>query len=235
MPLFKILIVAFILTNIGFAQENYYEKTIQQFEAQDKKEFPAQDSVLFVGSSSIRLWKSLSNDFPEIKTINRGFGGSQTSDVLHFVDRIVTLYKPKAIVFYCGENDIAGKKDISAPVEDFEKFISHVRKKLPQTTVYYVSMKPSPSRWHMWEKMAEANRQIEKFCKQNSMVDKRKTLDYIDVSATMIRDGKPDKSIFIQDMLHMNAEGYARWTKIIRKKLIDDKFLTEDKESKEDK
>ena len=232
MQLIKIITVMFILLNICFAQENYYEKTIQKFEAQDKKDFPAKDSILFVGSSSIRLWKSLSEDFPEISTINRGFGGSQTSDVLHFVDRIVTAYKPKAIVFYCGENDIAGKKDISAPVEDFKKFITHVRKELPQTVVYYVSMKPSPSRWHMWEKMVEANRQIEEFCTQNNKTNNKKTLDYIDISATMIREGKPDKSIFIKDMLHMNAEGYARWTKIIRKKLIDDKLLIEKKEDK---
>lgn len=228
----KVIIIVFILINISFTQENYYEKTIQQFEAQDKKDFPAPNSILFVGSSSIRLWKSLGEDFPEISTINRGFGGSQTSDVLHFVDRIVIAYKPKAIVFYCGENDIAGKKDISAPVEDFRKFITHVRKELPQTVVYYVSMKPSPSRWHMWEKMAEANRQIKEFCMQNSETNNKKTLDYIDIATTMIREGKPDKSIFIKDMLHMNAQGYARWTKIVRQKLIDDKLLTEKKEDK---
>lgn len=219
------IFLGIVFCNISIlSEENRYEKYIQKFEAQDKKKPPTKDSILFVGSSSIRLWKSLAEDFPEFKTINRGFGGSQTSDVLYFMDRIVIPYKPKAIIFYCGENDIAAKKSVDTAVEDFKKFLAHVREKLPKTVVYYISMKPSPLRWHMWPKMVEANRKIADFCQKNSIRGKHKTLDYIDISATMIKNTEPDTSIFIKDMLHMNEKGYARWTKVIRSKLLEDKL-----------
>ncbi|WP_372367863.1 GDSL-type esterase/lipase family protein [Candidatus Uabimicrobium sp. HlEnr_7] len=228
----KIIIIVFIVIfmTTGFAQDNYYEKTIQQFEAKDKKSFPPQNAVLFVGSSSIRLWGSLKDDFPEIATINRGFGGSQTSDVVYFVDRIVTLYKPKAIVFYCGENDIAAKKAVEVPIEDFKKFVIHVRKHLPKTLIYYVSMKPSPSRKNIWPKMVQANQKIAEYCKENSVVDGHKNLGYIDISAVMLQNNKIDKSIFVKDMLHMNADGYAKWTSVIRKRLVKDGLLVEKEE-----
>lgn len=132
--------------------QNHYEKYIQRWEKKDKISPPARNSILFIGSSSIRMWKTLAKDFPEVPVINRGFGGSQTSDVLYFMDRIVFPYKPKSIVFYCGENDIAAGKRVNVPVDNFISFVKEVWKKLPQTKVYYVCMKPSPLRWKMWKK-----------------------------------------------------------------------------------
>ena len=188
-----------------------FEQEIQAFEKADAEAMPAQGSILFVGSSSIRLWKSLKEDFAPLPVINRGFGGSTIPEVNYYADRIVHKYKPSLIVFYCGENDIVEERPPALVFQDFKKFIGETEKNLAGVPVVYISAKPSPSRWDHWRKYVTLNGMIEQFA------NARPTLHYVDIGKTLIgADGKPDPTLFVEDQLHMNAGGYAKWTAVLR-------------------
>ena len=191
-----------------------WESEIKAFEAADKTNPPPHDAALFIGSSSIRLWKTLAEDFQEYKVINRGFGGSQIIDSVAFADRIVIPYKPRMILLYAGDNDIAAGKSPEQVLADFKAFARKVRPRLSETKVAFISIKPSPSRWEFAEKIKAANRLIEDFCEQ----DER--LIYIDVFNPMLgADGKPRPELFVEDRLHLNHKGYALWTALTRPRL----------------
>ena len=196
------------------ADPTRFAKQIDSWTAQDAKKPPPKGSSLFIGSSSIRMWSSLSKDFPQLTTLNRGFGGSWTQDVLHYYDRIVKPYEPSKIIFYCGENDIAGGEDPQVPYKNFKIFVDRVRKSKPCTDIYYIPMKPSPKRWNLWPKYEEGNQLIRKFCEQNN-------IHYLNtIPQKMLKpDGSPNPEIFIKDMLHMNAKGYKIWTAEIQNAL----------------
>ena len=192
-------------------QPNRFEKAIVQFENMDKEHPPPEKSVLFIGSSSIRMWKTLVEDFAPLTVINRGFGGSQFTDAIHFANRIVIPYKPALILVYEGDNDIASKKSPERVLLDYKRFVAAVRKGLPNIPVYFISIKPSPSRWAIWEDMKEANNLIEK------ITEKDELLEFIDVSTPMLdKDGTVRPELFTDDNLHMNADGYRLWTRIIK-------------------
>jgi lysophospholipase L1-like esterase len=188
-----------------------WEKYIARFEAADKKQMPQPDGVLFIGSSSIRMWKTLEQDFPGLPVINRGFGGSQIADSNHFAGRIVHPYKPRQIVLYAGDNDVAGGKSPETVLADFQQFLKTVRAKLPKVRVSFIAIKPSLSRWKLSGKMAMANSLVRDAC------GKDKRLDYIDIWQPMLDDnGKPRPDLFLGDGLHLNAKGYALWTSIVK-------------------
>src|SRR2546423_9553455 len=136
------LLLALLAITNAFAQNktNPFEKDILAFEASDKTNPPPKNAVLFIGSSSIRMWKTLARDFPDYQVINRGFGGSQIADSVYFFDRIVTKYEPRVIVFYAGGNDINAGKSAEIVFDDFKHFVSAVREKLPATKVVYISI-----------------------------------------------------------------------------------------------
>lgn len=196
------------------ADPERFAKTIDRWTAQDKQNPPEKGLTLFIGSSSIRMWSSLSEDFPELNVLNRGFGGSWTQDVLHYYDRIVQPYSPSKIIFYCGENDIAGGENPEVPYKNFKIFVDKVRKDRPCTDIYYIPMKPSPSRWNLWPKYEAGNNMIRKYCESNNV-------HYLyTIPQKMIKpDGKPNREIFIKDLLHMNAEGYNIWATEVNKAL----------------
>ena len=182
-----------------------WEKDIAAFERWDSKNTPARDAILFAGSSSIRMWPT-ATAFPELTVINRGFGGSQISDVNHYFDRLVLPYKPPVIVFYCGDNDIASNKTPQRVAEDYRTFIALVHAKLPKTHVIYLPIKPSVSRWKLWPQMREANDLIRQFC------DSDPRLVYVDTATPMLGDdGKPRADLLLDDGLHLNEKGYAIW------------------------
>ena len=188
-----------------------WEKYIARFEAADKKQMPQPGGVLFIGSSSIRMWKTLEQDFPGLPVINRGFGGSQIADSNHFAGRIVHPYKPRQIVLYAGDNDVAGGKSPETVLADFQQFLKTVRAKLPKVRVSFIAIKPSLSRWKLSGKMAMANSLVRDAC------GKDKRLDYIDIWQPMLDDnGKPRPDLFLGDGLHLNAKGYALWTSIVK-------------------
>jgi lysophospholipase L1-like esterase len=187
-----------------------WEKTIQQFEDWDRKNSYPADAVLFVGSSSIKLWPTRES-FDGLAVINRGFGGSQISEVNYFAERIVLRYGPKAIVFYAGDNDVAAGKSSKRVFDDYQKFVRLVHSKLPKTKIVFIAIKPSGRRWSLWPVMAQANKMIEDF----SGTDDR--LIYFDSATPLLTvDGRPDAKFFLNDELHLNVEGYRIWTRLLR-------------------
>ena len=195
-----------------------FQDEIDVFIKKDSIAMPAANSILFVGSSSFNYWKDISNYFPSYPIINRGFGGSSLTDIIHFSQETILKYKPKQIYIYCGENDIAASDTIT-PAIVFERFKTlytiirtHLGNKVP---VMYVSIKPSVARWSMEEKFVAANSLIRNF------INKQKNTQFLDVHSAMLdTSGMVYKDIFIADKLHMNAKGYAIWQKIIAPTLV---------------
>ena len=196
--------------------ESRWERWINHFEDQDAVDMPPEGAVLFVGSSSIVFWKGLQETMAPLKVINRGFGGSQMSDLNEFRDRIVTKYKPRAIVIYEGDNDVAAGKSVDEILAAYDDFIAHVEKELPQTDICFIAIKPSIAREQMWSTMVEVNAGLRK------RADKSETRCYLDIAAPMMdSDGAIKTTIFVDDGLHMNEEGYAIWNLTVRPILIE--------------
>jgi lysophospholipase L1-like esterase len=200
---------------IGEAQNPPFWKDIQAFKKQDSIAIPLHYKTLFIGSSSFTLWKTLAVDLPEYAPLNRAFGGSTLLDVIRYREDIFEKYNPEKIVIYCGENDVASSDTVTGKVvlERFKVLYQYIRKKSPEVDVYFVSLKPSPLRWKMKERMMDANHQIKKFCK------KQKHTYFVSIWNQMLENGKPIPSIFKGDSLHMNSKGYEIWIKAIRKKV----------------
>lgn len=193
------------------AQDAPFKNEIQNFRKQDSVHFPSKKAILFVGSSSFRLWRTVQESFPGYMIINRGFGGSSLPDVIRYAPEIIYPYQPKQVVIYCGENDFASSDTVTAPTvfNRFRELFTGIREHLPQVPVAFVSIKPSPSRRHLLSKMEQANQLIKDFLGQ------QKHTAFIDVYPLMMQDGKPDTTLFLGDKLHMNEKGYAIWQKAI--------------------
>ena len=184
---------------------------IRAFEEADRQRQPQPGSILFVGSSSIRLWKTLAGDFPGVPVINRGFGGSQLSDAIHYIDRIVLPYRPRQIVVYAGSNDIAAGEPAEQVAADFRQFVSLVHRALPETRVAFIAIAPNEARWNLMPAFTRANELVRQYVR----TDPR--LAYIDVVPHMLGDdGRPKSGLYVEDRLHMNANGYALWTTLVR-------------------
>lgn len=187
-----------------------FKQEIEAFLSGDTTNPPPKKAILFIGSSSIRLWKNVAADFPKHRVINRGFGGSEISDSIAYADRIVMPYKPRLIVLYAGGNDINGGKTPEVVFEDFKRFAAKVRQSLPRTKIAYISIAGNPSRWAQVDRVRKANSLIAEFAK----TDKR--LAYINVFDAMLGDdGLPRPNIFLNDRLHMNEQGYAIWKRVV--------------------
>ena len=189
---------------------NRFDQSIEKFEEADKTARYSKDLILFTGSSSIVFWSTLSEDMAPHPVLNRGFGGSTLPEMNHYFHRVVKKYQPKIIFLYCGENDIAFDYTPVESYSSYRKFISLCKTHLADTEIVFISMKPSPSRWAMWTNVDKANNLIEDYTKKHDH------LHFVDVGPTMMDGAEPDKSIFVKDMLHMNKEGYKRWTKVIK-------------------
>ncbi len=190
-----------------------FASEIAAFEKWDHQNAVPRDAILFVGSSTIRMWQT-ADAFPELPIINRGFGGSTIADVNLYADRIVFKYKPRTIVFYAGDNDIAGGQSPDRVVSDFEKFAKNVHDRLPETRLIYLAIKPSIARWQLWPKMQEVNTRIK------AIVDQNPHFTYVDTAPALLgADGQPDKANFRDDGLHMSDRGYAAWNKLLAEKL----------------
>lgn len=193
-----------------------FEEEIIAFEATDAKALPPADAVLFTGSSSIRMWPTLESAFSPLPVIQRGFGGSTIPEVLHYADRIVWKYQPRVIVFYCGENDIAEGNDNSIVFQNFKSFVGQMEEKLPNTRLIVLSAKPSPSRWELWKDFEKLNYMMQQFASQ------RENVLFLNIGPTLLNsEGQPDSSLFVEDQLHMNQEGYNRWERTLKPILLD--------------
>lgn len=192
----------------NFAQ---WENEIAAFEKTDAQNPPAKGGIVFVGSSSIRLWKTLAEDFPQHRILNRGIGGSEIADSVHFADRIVIPYAPRMVVLYAGGNDLNNGRPPEEVFADFTAFAVKVRAALPAAELAYISSAGNPARWAQVEKVRALNGMIEGYIKQQT------NMKFINVFPRMIGDdGLPRPEIFGPDKLHMNPEGYKLWTEIIR-------------------
>ena len=192
-----------------------YEGELAAFERADAANPPASCSTLFLGSSSIRLWASLEQDFPDRPTLNRGFGGSTIADSVRLFDRLVTPYRPAAIVFYAGENDISQGRSVERVFADFEELLALKRARLGDTPMWFVSAKPTPARW------ADRPAQVALNDKVRELSQNSGDLGYIDVASPMLTLAGTPKDLFREDHLHMTASGYRIWTNVVSAALQD--------------
>lgn len=188
-----------------------FEKEIRAYEEADKTSPPPSGAILFVGASSTRLWKTLAQDFPDHKVINRGFGGSSTSDLLHFADRIVLPYKPHLIVVQEGGNDINGGKSPERVLADHKALVAKIRAKLPDVRIVLTGVNPSPLRWAQAGTQKEANRLLKEYAQSGD------NLDFIDLWDQFLGpNGQPRADLFVADRLHNNAAGYKVRAEAVR-------------------
>lgn len=182
-----------------------FRDEILRFAELDRASPPPDCPVLFVGSSSIRLWTNLTADMAPLPVLNRGFGGSSTRHVNAYFDRIVTPYRPRAIVLYAGENDIDAGEAPAEVLAQVEYFMALKDYRLGRDVpVFYISQKPSKLRANQFQRQSDANSAVK------TLADRRDDLEYIDMVASMLEDGRP-RDLYVEDGLHMNPAGYALW------------------------
>jgi lysophospholipase L1-like esterase len=186
-----------------------WEREVAAFEAADRASAPNKGEIVFVGSSTIRLW-DLNASFPDLTTINRGIISSEMSDAVRLVDRIVTPYAPRVVVVYAGDNDIMGITSEQITI-NFERFVRAVHTRLPTARILYIGIKPSPLRWGQVDRMRAANAMIEQFCERDDR------LGFVDVDHALLGwDEKPRPDLYVEDGLHLSAAGYQILTTLVR-------------------
>jgi lysophospholipase L1-like esterase len=188
-----------------------WEKDISAYEQMDRTNPPSKDGLLFIGSSTIRLWKTLAEDFPGHHVINRGFGGSEIVDATHFAPRIIFPYHPRMILLRAGGNDLWAGKSPEQVFADFKEFVTQVHAKLPETEIVFISLSPSIARWKQADKEKAVNSMVQEYTHHAPRVK------YIDTwSIPLGTDGQPRAEIFLPDKLHFNAEGYKLLVERVR-------------------
>ena len=197
------------LEAIRHIEQDKWAKEMAAFEEQDRKD-AAIGGIVFVGSSSIRLW-DLAKSFPEMPVLNRGFGGSEIPDSVAHADLLVIRHRPRTVIYYAGDNDIANGRSPQQVFDDYKAFVTKVRAALPDTRIAFIAIKPSIQRWAMIDRIRAANALVRKFAEGDD------TLGYIDVDGPMLGwDEKPRKELFVADGLHMTPKGYEIWTALVR-------------------
>jgi len=208
----------FVADKLHFSEAGYdvvtscikWQKDMEVFAQQDATNAPVQGGIVFTGSSSIRRWTTLAEDFPQHRVLNRGFGGSELFDAINYFERLVLPHQPRLIVMYAGSNDINAGKPAARVEADFKRFVALVKRKLPGTRVAYIANAGNPARWKQVDTVREANRRIEAHTKTDPQ------LAFINVFDAMLGpDGLPKPDIFVEDRLHMNAQGYAIWKEVV--------------------
>jgi lysophospholipase L1-like esterase len=216
----QLLAFAFLLLVGGNASAQprgpeQWQAEIAALVAGDAVHPPPQHAVLFVGSSSIRLWTTLAEDFPGVPTINRGFGGSRIADSTYYADRIVVPYHPNLIVMYAGDNDVDEGHTAGQVIDDFKAFVTRVRRDLPHVAIAYLSIKPSVARAARWPQMRAANEGISHWARA------KKDVIFVDVAAKMLdAHGQPRPELLREDGLHMRPAGYAIWIEALKPVLV---------------
>ncbi len=213
----NLLLILLLWPLLAMARDNrendhaQWNADIAAFQAGDLAHPPRPGAVLFIGSSSIRFWKTLATDFPGVRTINRGFGGSEIDDATFFADRIVAPYHARAIVMYAGDNDLQDGDSPAHVRADFAAFVSRARALDPGVPIAFIAIKPSVARKVLLPKIREANALVREYAATQQGVA------YLDVFTPMLgRDGQPQPQWFIADGLHMNRKGYALWIDVVK-------------------
>lgn len=199
-----------LLAPLAFASPERWAATIDKLTAADAAHPPAQDGVVFVGSSTIVGWAKLPADFPGVSVIWRGFGGSDLADSVFYADRIVIPYHPRVVVLYAGDNDLMGGKSPETVLADFRVFCVKIHHALPETRIVFLAVKPSPARWKIHAEMERTNALIAAECARDPRVT------FVDTWTPMLdAHGAPRPELFVHDQLHMNASGYAIWAPLV--------------------
>jgi lysophospholipase L1-like esterase len=200
----------------AFVTAQPFRNEIDAFRRQDSIAMPPTGAVLFTGSSSIKLWKNLAEQFPKHTVINRGFGASTLPDVEYYLKDIVFPYKPSRIVLYCGENDFAASDTIK-PETVFRRFVSvflAIRKQYPRVPFVYISIKPSPARRHLIPSIKQANALIRDYLRRQPHAH------YADVYNSMLdKHGRLMPALYVKDSLHLSDEGYRIWQQVLKRHL----------------
>jgi CubicO group peptidase (beta-lactamase class C family)/lysophospholipase L1-like esterase len=192
-----------------------WEEEIAAYETADRANPPPRGGVLFIGSSTIRLWKSLADDYPGHKVINRGFGGSEIVDATHFAERLIFPHEPRQVFLRAGGNDIHGGRLPDEVGVDFVNFVRKVRERLPQTEILYIAVSPAPARWGESDKYRALNQKI------RELAVKLPRVGYVDAyDLSLHRDGRARVELFLPDQLHFNAEGYKLLADCVRPYLV---------------
>ncbi|WP_405398523.1 GDSL-type esterase/lipase family protein [Maribacter sp. Asnod2-G09] len=197
----------FLLSNASFAQtENVFTNEVKNITVKyDSIWDSSKETIVFTGSSSVRLWRKLEQEFPNHQIVNSGFGGSQASDLLLFMDELILSYNPKKVFIYEGDNDLWADKSPADVLDTTAEIIRRIKSKNPATEVILIAAKPSISRWKIRGKYKRLNRRMERFTKNDPQ------LFYVDVWKPMLNKRKLKTDIFIEDGLHMNQKGYDIW------------------------
>jgi lysophospholipase L1-like esterase len=213
--LLVVLISAAVWARLLFRmqQADFWEFQIRAFEEADRLHPPGEAAILFTGSSSIRLWRTLERDMAPLRVLNRGFGGCHLAHVNHYAERVVLPYRPRAVVLYAGENDLGwlSGKTPGTVLEDLKRFVATVQEKCPGTRVYFLAIKRSPFRRGRWAAMDEANRLVREFAAE------REGFAFIDTGTPMLdAKGDPRPEYLPWYRLHLTAKGYELWASILR-------------------
>jgi lysophospholipase L1-like esterase len=180
-----------------------WEKNIAAYEQADLTNAPPKGALLFIGSSTIVRWKSLAQDFPQQRVINRGFGGSEIIDATHFAERVIFPYAPRMVFLRSGGNDLNAGKSAEQVFADFKEFVAKVHSQLPETEIVFISLNPSVARWKQADKEKAVNNLVQEFVKRTPH------LQYIETYPMVLGpDGQPRPELFVADKLHFNEDGY---------------------------
>lgn len=208
-----LILLAILLNPAGLSAQIHepgiYADAIDSFLKEDRANPPEPGGILFLGSSSIRMW-DLDKWFPGMNVLNRGYGGSYISDSIHYADRILLPYRPRSVVFYAGDNDLAAGKTPEEVFADYKKMSAIISDKLPCTEFIFIAIKPSIARFNLIDELRLVNGKIEEYCRG------KQHLHFLDIDKPMLgSDGKPDPSLFLEDGLHMNETGYRIWSEML--------------------
>lgn len=190
-----------------------WEDAIVAFELEDRKGNNPENPVVFVGSSSIRLWDSLVQDMAPVPVLQRGFGGAKFNDVVYYAERLVDVHKPAAVVVFVGTNDIqpGNAKSPDVLLASYQQFVKTVRQQQPELPIYYIAITPSQLRWEVWSIAQQTNRLISEFAAQDD------NLYVIDTGQALLGSNQePDPEFYRFDQLHLSEAGYKVWTRLIK-------------------
>jgi len=192
----------------------WYEDEVKRLE-KDRLEIGYDPEVIFYGSSSIRLWSSLQEDFPERKIVNLGFGGSTLAGCTWFFERIMADYQPRALVIYAGDNDLGDGRHPEEVFIFFQQLIANSRNRFGDLPCYFISLKPSLARWNIVNQFSYTNELIEE------EISKHENWTFIDIFKRMLnKSGLPQADLYMEDGLHLSHKGYQLWKEIINPFLI---------------
>src|SRR5262245_58929582 len=195
-------------------QPDRWERYVAAYDEADKVSPPLKHQIVFVGSSTIRRW-DVASYFPDLTILNRGIDGTELSDTVRYIDRLVLRYEPRLVVVYAGDNDIGGGRVSEQVAVDFERFVRAVHTKLPETRILYIGIKPSPLRWLQVDRMRLANQLIRSICERDDR------LAFLDLDNLMLGwDEKPRQELYVEDSLHLSPQGYQLWTAVLRPYLV---------------